>query len=145
MKHNYTCFHQDSTHSKVTKGRTVHAKWIAFILYRAQQTNVNIKLWNAWMCTYWSIFLLFTFQVYAISKYNLILQLTLRIYMSKTYAVVLYRKYLQTQEDVEFLFFLIIISNVVNYNANPRMDLCLHSKVGFSDSVYEGKTWVTKW
>ena len=34
-------FNQDSTHSKVTKRRTVHAKWTAFIIYRAQRTNVK--------------------------------------------------------------------------------------------------------
>jgi len=30
-KRTNTCFHQDSAHSKVTKGRTVHAKWTTFI------------------------------------------------------------------------------------------------------------------
>jgi len=29
MKRNNTCFYQDSAHSRVMKGRAVHAKWTA--------------------------------------------------------------------------------------------------------------------
>jgi len=41
MKRNNTCFNQDSTHSRVTKGRTVHAKWTA--IYFVQSPTDECK------------------------------------------------------------------------------------------------------
>jgi len=42
-KRNNTCFHRDSAHSNVTKGRTVHAKLAAFIFVQSSTYECKYK------------------------------------------------------------------------------------------------------
>ena len=82
-KRNNTCFNQDSAHSRVTKGRTVHAKWTAIYFVQSSTDECKYQELNGLLPCYFILhtYANFPFSLRCVLQYILLLKHGLLTYI----------------------------------------------------------------